>query len=432
MTMSGTRAIASAAALCVFVCVAAGSAFGQTAIPKPNPPPQICANGQCATTPVSKTTPASPAPTGHIKWNPGHYMASYGVNYGGRPPQNWNWEMNDLNNQDAIIGYRMMISWSALEPTPGNYDFSVIDNNLTTLKTAYNKPKHLVIMLYTYSHGAHSSGDVHVVPAYIQQDPQYGNSPVAGSYGWWGMNSNGASTGIYSPAIWYPPVANRFIAMLQAMARHIDHEGMTLDSDPYVEAIYFQEDSTIVQSAWARGHTDPHYSDAAFVTQMEGILSATTSAFAHTSVILANTWLAQPQPTVALEQWMAANRIAASSADTIGQSTFNAMGTSMLAPGLAAYIGAAASIGGTGDLRPTMTAMMDVESGDMSTTYFNKFGGPWTPLDIINALNQTYHASHAFWTRMTVNVPAAAQWPNVAATLSANPLTRTAYPADYP
>jgi hypothetical protein len=314
-----------------------------------------------------------------------------------------------------------------LEPTQGNYDFSAIDATLAQLKTAYNQPKHLVIMLYLYSHSPYSNGDVRVIPAYIQQNPAYGASPLPGTYGWWGKNANGASTGIYAPALYNPPVMDRFIALMQALGNH-------LDGDPYVEGIYFQEDSTIVSAADTSSYNDPNYSDSAFVTQFERLLSATTAAFPHTSVILANPWLAQPGPAVALEQWMAANRIAASSADTFGQTEFNTYGLTLhVAPGLEAYFGTAGAYGGTGDLRPTMTAMMDVESGDMSTTYFNKFGGPWTPLDIVNALNQTYMASHAFWTRMLgPTVPAAAQWPNLAATISANPLTRTAYPANYP
>jgi hypothetical protein len=353
-------------------------------------------------------------------------MASYTVLYGGGSPAFMQSEMADLNNQDNIVGYRMLVSWSALEPTQGNYDFSAIDAALARLKTAYNKPKQLVIMLWTYSHHSYYPGDISVVPAYIQQNPAYGASPIAGSYGWWGMNANGASTGMYAPALYNPAVMDRFIALLQAMGNH-------LDSDPNVEGIYFQENSTIVQAANSSSNKDPNYSDSGFVTQYENLLSATTAAFPHTSVILANTWLVRSQNAVALELWMAANRIAASSADTYGQSTFNAHGDSILAPGLAAYIGIAGSIGGTGDMRPVQTAMMDVESGDMSTTYFNKFGGPWTPLDIINGLNQTYQASHAFWTRMLgANVPVAARWPQVAAVISANPLTRTAYPKGYP
>ena len=104
--MNGRRHIASAAVLSVLAYFATVSAQGQiTASTQPNPPPQICVNGICATATAPAPT-TDPVTSGHIKWNPGHYMASYGVVYGGKSTSFMQWEMNDLNNQDAIIGYR--------------------------------------------------------------------------------------------------------------------------------------------------------------------------------------------------------------------------------------------------------------------------------------------------------------------------------------
>ncbi len=335
------------------------------------------------------------------------------------------WEMSDLNNQDAILGYRMSITWGALEPTQGNYDFSVIDAVLAKLKTAYNKPKRLVIMLFDYGMSAlGGQNDGAVIPTYILQNPIYGPSPVAGSYGWWGKNANGASTGQYAPALYYAPVMDRFIAMVQALGQH-------LDNDPYVEAILIQEDATVTQSASELGSADPHYSDDAWLTQLKRLLSASTAAFPHTSVSMANSWMRSDADTIALQEWMAGNRIAAGSADTVGQSAIDTYGVGLLSWGLQAQIGVA-QYGGI-DLRPRMAAMMDVEEPDIDGTYFQSHGGPYAPLDVIHALNQTYHASHAFWTRLSGSqYPAAAQWPALAATCAANPLIHTAYPANYP
>ena len=139
--MSKRRIIAMLALLSGALCVAATSAQGQSgpAI-QPDPPPQICANGQCVT-----TTPVTVPPKGSIKWNPGHYMASDTVIFAGGTIARVQSEMDDLNHQDAILGYRAYVSWGALEPTQGNYDFSVLDAILTRLKTAYNKPKRLVL-----------------------------------------------------------------------------------------------------------------------------------------------------------------------------------------------------------------------------------------------------------------------------------------------
>jgi hypothetical protein len=396
--------VATAALLGLLTCFFAISAQSQT---RPNPPPQICVNGQCATTPAA-TSPAPALASGHIKWNPGHYMASYGVVYGG-PGR-------------STSGYRMMITWGAIETSQGTYNFSAIDNILAQLKTAYNKPKHLVIMLWDYGRNGPNQPDPSVFPVYIQQNPIYGASPVAGSYGWWGQSSNGTATGMYAPALYYPPVMDRYIAMVQALGQH-------LDGDPYVEAIFFQENSTVVQAA-NYAPTDAHYSDSAFLTQSERLLSAATAAFPHTSVVMGNSWFYGPNATVALEQWMLNNRIATGSADSFGQSAINSQGTAILSWALRAYVGDAA-FGGV-DMRPKMTAMMDVESGDINDSFQN-VGGPFTAPDIIQAINQTYHASHAFWTRLVGSgVRPQAQWPTVAAACAATPIARTAYPANYP
>jgi hypothetical protein len=395
------------------------AALAQTmAALQPSPPPQVCVNGKCATTPV----PAAAA-SGTIKWNPGHYMASYGVVYGGNSTSFIQTETNDLNNQDAMIGYRMAITWSSIETSQGNYDFSAIDSTLQMLKTAYNKPKHLVVMLWLYNPSSHGNNDTKVIPAYIQQNPTYGNSPVSGSYGWWGKSSNGQSTGMYAPKLYTQPVMDRLIALVQALGQH-------LDGDPNFEALFIQEDASFAQAAVGFQPGDPNYSDGAWLTQLQRLLSASTAAFPHTNVIMANSYFQGPSATVTLEQWMASNRIAAGSADTLGQTGINSQGVGMLSWGIQSYMGIA-QYGGV-DLRPKMAIMMDIEEPDLASAYFNKYGGPWSPADMINALNSTYHATHAFWTRLTgTQGPTAALWPNLAATCAANPLTRTAYPANY-
>lgn len=412
------------------LCFTAASA--QTV--KPNPPPQICVNNQCATTQAAPSGSGGPASPHQIKWNPGHYMASYGKIVGSSTPSlaSLQPEMDDLNNQDAIVGYRIWISWGAMERAEGTYDFSVLDAALARLKTAYNKPKHLIIGIWMYGQqGLSNNSDWRILPLYIQQNPKYGASPIAGMYGWWGQNSGGKSTGQWAPAYYNPAVMDRFIALMQALGNHFD-------GDPYVEGLYIQEDSAVAEAGGNASPADPNYSDQAWLTQLERLLSASTAAFPHTSVLLANTWFVHPQATVTLQEWMLSNRIAPSSADTWSQSAINQYGTSHLADGMQVLIGTSAA-GGIGDMRPKTRAMMDVESDELASTRLSGYGGPWTPLDIVNALNQTYWASHAFWTRFApgttyngVPVPAASIWSNMAATLSKNPLTHTDYPANYP
>ncbi len=418
------------------LCFAAMT-HAQSPAEQPNPPPQICINSKCVVVPAAPAVVTS----GPIKWNPGHYMASDGILYANSTLSSVQSEMDDINGYDNIVGYRVFITWGALEPSEGNYNFSVLDAILNRLETQYNKPKHLVVVVLPGPFGSSmpSSGSGSVIPMYLQTSSAYGASPVSGSYGWWGQNSGGASTGPFVAALYRPAVMDRMIALVQAMGAHYD-------GDPYFEGLMFQEDAWMV-GLWSGA---PDYSDSQFITQLERLLSAATTAFPHTSVIMENTWLTYAAGTQSFEQWMIANRIAPGTADTLGQTAFNmgyATSAKGMAWGLQAYMGITApgSSYNGGDLRPQSRAMVDIEGYDLSGDYFWNWGAPegYQPADIITALNNTYQASHAFWTHFfgsegalgggtVASVSPWAQWSQLAPIINANPLTHTGYPANYP
>jgi hypothetical protein len=420
-----------AAVLRAAAAFAAVLAWGQgAASTQPTPPPQICVDNQCTASLVSP--PPSGGSGSHvIKWNPGHYMGSNTVLSASSTISKVQSEMDDINNQDAIQGYRIFITWGALERAQGVYDFSTIDAILNRLTTAYNKPKRLALMLWIYGQQAIRQNDSSVIPMYIQQDPKYGASPVAGRYGWWGQASGGASTGMYAAAAYNPAVMDRLIALVQALGKH-------LDGNPYFEAFDFQEDATIAQAASGMGSADPNYSDAAWLAQLQRFLTAATAAFPHTSVIMDNSWFDRPASGVALEKWMVANRVAPGSSDTWGQSAIDSYGTSHLSDGMQTLMGTDQN-GGLVDLRPQTRAMVQVEGPDILGPYFGQYGGPWSPADIVNAMNQSYWASHVFWTHLFgtevfrgAGVLPQAKWTNLAPTLAQHPLTHTDYPPNYP
>jgi len=418
--------------------VSAGAVHAQSIPQRPNPPAQICVNATCVTTPsVSGAAPGQRS-LAAIKWNPGHYMASDSIMYTSATLASVQAEMDDINGYDNIVGYRVFITWGALEPSQGNYDFSLLDAILNRLQTHYNKPKHLVVVVLPGPFGSRMhSGDASVIPQYLQSNSAYGPSPVAGSYGWWGRNSGGASTGSYAAALYRPAVMDRYIALVQALGAHYDNE-------PYFEGLMFQEDAWMVD-LWTGA---PDYSDTTFVNQLQRLLTAATIAFPHTSVIMENTWTANSSNTQNLELWMVNNRIAPGTADTVGQTAFN-MGyaSNGLNWGLQAYMGLTqngSSYRG-GDLRPRARAMLDIEPQDIAGDAYANYGAPegYQPSDIINALNLTYQASHAFWTHFfgsedvfgggTVSSVASwAIWKNLAPVIDAKPLTNTSYPANYP
>jgi hypothetical protein len=336
------------------------------------------------------------------------------------------YEMSALRNHPGVVGYRVITTWGAIEKSRGVYNFSLLDQVMKTLKTGLDTPKRLVLVILpgTFSGGDPGTNDASSLPTYLRQDAAYGSSPTAGNYGWWHYPNGG-----YCAAIYRQAVMDRFIALMQAVGEHFDGE-------PNFEAIMIQEDAWMSQ----RFNQAPDYSTAAFTKQLKRLLTSMTAAFPHTSVVMQATWNGTKSNSTDFERWMIANRIAPSAADTVGQSALND-NYNLLSWGLQAYVAGGTLPDGTAlaDLRPQAAAMMDVEQFDMVGNYFQKWGGPYSPQDILEALNKTYQASHAFWsyfagTEIYRNgtVPTAAKWSNLAPFLEANPLKRTAYPANYP
>jgi hypothetical protein len=381
--------------------------------------------------------PDSNPATHQIKWNPGNYMASGGVVYPGATIANSNflgYELSALNNQDGFVGYRMLITWGALEPTEGNYDFSVVTSVLNYLKTQLNEPKHLVLVVLPGSFTSSTAGS-REIPQYILSDSTYGPSPVAGSYGWWGGTGNGNTS---TACLYRAAVMARWIALHQAL-------GQAFDSEPYFEAIMFQEDSWVM-GAWTTNGVPDYPGDATMLTDFEQILTSTLAVFPHTNVIFQNTWMGSPGPTTQLEQFLVQHRIAPSTADTFGQTYVDAHNGELNSWGMNAYIGldpvydsATNTVNyspGT-DYRPQIHSMVDIEAPDLGL--YQDMGGTiglggYAPQDICSALNQSYGASHAFWTYLgdDSSVPTVSQWSNLAATVSACPLVSASYPAVYP
>jgi hypothetical protein len=159
-----------------------------------------------------------------------------------------------------------------------------------------------------------------------------------------------------------------------------------------------------------------------------------------------NTYMPPSDAAENFEQWMIRNRVAPGTADTVGQTAFEQgyANTNLgLAWGIQSYMGVTTPGGAYRgpDYRGKARAMLDVEAEELAGKHYEKWGATdgFTPLDIITAANQTYKASHLFWTHLFGNeaypaggIPAASKWANLAATCAANPLTNTSYPENYP
>jgi hypothetical protein len=363
-----------------------------------------------------------------IKWTPGHYLGSNailgpGAQFTVQPPGTWNQflaELSQLNNQDNVVGYSAFVYWSALEPSQDKYDFSQISALLNYLKTHFNKPKHLVLVVLPGKFA--SSNATGAIPNYIANNPMYGPSPVAGSYGWWGGKGNGVTA---VAALHRPAVMERWIKLHEKL-------GEAFNGDPNFEAIMFQETSWVIGASQNNGA--PDWSGAAALTNWENLIAATTAAFPNTNVIVENSFLDRPVRTQQLEDFMLEHRVAPGTMDTFGQTWVDQHGGGLNNWGLNEYIGRdiSAQYPALGpDMRSRMHSMVFIEAPNLGI-YTSSSG--YTPADICVALNRSFAASHAFWAYLGNNNTSrpSANWSNVLATINKCPLGNTGYPLIYP
>lgn len=444
-------------------------------------------DGNATTADASGETP--PTLASKIKWHPGHYGASGGVARPGDTLSKFSPEIDDMCKDDWIVGYRLVATWAALDvgpftftspvggktsgtldAAPGDgvywvafssadhrsvtvkgttatwstavsstananahfYDLQLIDSILDRLKTKFATPKQLVLTVepMSFQGGTRASDDFHILPKYLTTDvSSYGRSPDGSSSGWWGA-APGQTTGTYTAALYRPAVADAYAALGAAL-------GAKYDGETSFEAIMDQEPSAVVGNAFAGRNfgapasNDPSYSETDHVAAMEKYLTVWLSAFPHTSVISENTFLETVTPTQEFEAWMIAHRVAPGTADSSGQSYYDA-GHTANSWGQAAYFGITAEGSKwTGpDSRGVARAMMDVEQPDIMGAIPSHPRPVGTSVeDIVDALNRTVKASHAFWCHVAWD---ATKWAQITDALHSHPLTNVGYPENYP
>ncbi len=202
--------------------------------------------------------------------------------------------MNQLNNQDNVVGYIAQVYWSALEPSQDKYDFSQISALLSYLKTHFNKPKHLVLVVLP---GKFASTDARgAIPSYISNSSMYGPSPIAGSHGWWGGKGNGVTA---VAALHRPAVMERWIKLHEKL-------GAAFNGDPSFEAIMMQETSWV--NGASMNNKVPDWNGATELANWENLIAATTEAFPNTNVIVENSWFDGQLRTQQLERFMFQHR----------------------------------------------------------------------------------------------------------------------------
>ena len=198
--------------LCALATLTVVGTEASAASIKPKAPPQICLEVDGAS--VCKNAPNTPAPTGAIKWHPGHYML--GEQIGHIPDSVY----DQLRAEPLVLGIRQRYWWAQLEPERGKYDFSIIEADIRKLK-AINK--RLVLTVADRSWSGTSAKDK--LPDYL----------LSLSDGGGGYYAKPDAQGVIAK-LWEPSVMDRMLALYEEL-------GKRFDSDPNVEGVVLGESS---------------------------------------------------------------------------------------------------------------------------------------------------------------------------------------------
>lgn len=400
----------------------------------------VNSSGESPLSPITTGTTNSVAHTSTKKWNPGHYMGANTVANGSNTSTVIG-EMNNLNNFDNILGYLAFINWGAIEVNQGDYSagFTIIDTLLNTLKTSYNKPKRLAIVVDVGSFTkTNPNGSFGVIPQYVQNNPgTYGPAGyrVAGTTtntslgGWWGGDGNGNT---YGACIHRTAVADRVARVFEAILGRYD-------SEPYFEGIMLDEDSFIYGTSGSNGC--PDFSQSSFITGYKTIMSRAAAAATQTNVVFQNTFAGTTTVTQQLMDWIYQNKMMQCPTDSGGAAYVSAHSNTPISWGMAAYRGILSS-GSTWtptDYAPLTRAWAQCQGPDIGAYKGEPYHAK-SAQDMLDSLNLYSKVSHAFWCYLPDSIAAAnsdgiiLHWSTLAPFLNTpgNGLTNTAYPQNYP
>jgi hypothetical protein len=383
---------------------------------RPNPPPQICVNNKCATTPDPSGGSSS---GGQVKWNPGHYMQSVNVNGSPAPYGNGRnaAEMRVFAaDHSHLQGYMALYSWDMFEnKTKDGYDFSAIVADFNYLQSVAPGAR-FCISIAAYKNSNVTRAQLATfrpdgIPAYILNDPgTYGAGPPgnngAGGYGLSSYNTSSGSWGYANAALWRPAVMDRLIALFTALANSTalpPYRGVqyTFDTHPLIEAVGDWGPTDLDMRNNPALNAD--YDGGAWTTQWLRRSAPMSAAFQHTSVFLmpgfgATGGTESDQSRIVASMYQ--NRVALSCTDVYAPQSFT-YAQNYFVGNLLIGIPKSDSFNSTGggfDYRGKMPSMPTVQGYD----YF--YGNPphaRTPQqtqDIRDVAVNTLRASHIFWT----------------------------------
>jgi hypothetical protein len=391
--------------------------------------------------PASNTvTLQTSSPGGKIKWlgHVGHWgnnnhMVSKGEAINGLSKSPVAAEIAAL--KPGIIGYRLSITWSALDPNlNGNVAASPGWAFIQQCKAALAGYKLWILPEGAAFSATHpGTNDDSIIPLPLQQNvAAYGQAGYrvsgvtttpAGVSGWWGGDGNGNT---YGAALHRPAVMSKYIQTMNAL-------GALCDSDAQISGLDFRENSLYIGALSSNGGGSG-YTNAAWDTQARSYVQAMLVSWPTTNLVYQNTFMqggGGPPTGETTSQnfttYFIGQRFQQGGADLVGasQGTLGNWGGD-------AYIGlqVSNSTATVTDLRPISRAMIECEGPDYVR---------YTLSDLMSGAQTISKCAIVFWTILpnatTINnkpLPSNCIWGNLVPYLLANPLMNIAYPDNYP
>jgi hypothetical protein len=350
--------------------------FAAVALPAalPNPPPQVCVDAKCASTPVAGGV--------GIKWHPGHYML---VQRGDSSAVLLSQRIPEVCAEPAIQGLEYRVNWSDIETNEGQYNFRTLDDLYNALAAC---KKRLVVEVWAVKFNSQDPNNV--VPPYMMTGAQY-NGGVA------------ITSGGYIARLWEAPVMDRLIALYSALAARYD-------SAPYFEGIVFSETAT--------SRVAQNYSPTAWIAQLNRAVAALKVSWGHTNIVVFNNFIqgATEAQLSSVETSLRDNRAGTGGPDVLPPP--HALRGEMIYRG---------ELGGH-DFRGQLPAMFAVQTPELGGKE-----GLFTPKQLYDHCVGTNWCSHMFWVRNITNGGSAQMWDTgILPFLRANPRTRETCPSSYP
>jgi hypothetical protein len=349
--------------------------LGSTAV-VPQAPPQVCINGKCSTTPVTGAG---------VKWHPGHYMMTGTIVTADNASSVLSTLESEIDtafvNNPNVVGYMSIHQWATLESTKNAYTFGLIDSLRSYIATKY-PGKRYAVMIWATDYFTTNPG--RSIPGYILSDSSYGAGYNNNQYGYgnWQIGTSGVAI-----AQWRPAVVVRLEALFTALANHPSpySTGYTYDTDPYVEAVTWNEPSVSVATPYP-----PDLSSSAqlpaYQAQWEALTASMVASFPHTNVIDQNNYwpFAQNPGAVAVTVADCAVGAAAGSPDTYYPA-------SSMTGGMQAFAG---MLSGSGNQAGKCASMPFVEYPDYPGESSNSGA---TLAQIFSSAVTTVAASEIYW-----------------------------------